>query len=230
MLKTRSFDSEILDNLSLSGNRLHSTLATLERINKHLGNTSSILKSLKSELQSSKSYTIIDLGCGGGDVLRAIGKWSTENNLQLNLIGIDGNQNTLDYAKNIKLDSIHISYRMANIFDPNFNLPSCDILISSHFMYHFTDDDLVRFINLHKSQIKRKIIFSELKRSALSYLLFTTLSRLLLYPKMIRKDGQLAIKRSFRRDELGTIFSKLNDIDYSIKSVPMFRWICKINT
>src|SRR5215216_2098182 len=90
----RSADEEIMDDLNCSGEVVHQTLRELETINKLLGGNYVTLDGLAKLLKDKgkdKPISVADLGCGGGDILKLIRKWSTRNNVPLRLVGIDAN-------------------------------------------------------------------------------------------------------------------------------------------
>lgn len=231
MLKERIHVNEILDDFSLKGDPLDKTLDGLSVINTFLGNTSITFKAVKKELV--KGYKtplkIIDLGCGGGDNLRRIAKWCYDNNHKVELKGIDGNAHILDYARR-KNNAFNIAYEQADILDKSFELEPCDILISSHFIYHFTDNDLCDFLSKAKKNVTKKIVFSELSRSPLAYVLFKYLGWLMPFNQIVKKDGLKAIQRSFKRKELHDICTKSKIITYSIQWKWAFRYLISINT
>ncbi|WP_313791208.1 methyltransferase [Lacinutrix neustonica] len=102
--KYRSEQEEIMDNLDYKGHILHDALNKLAKINQWLGGNKVTLNGLKKVLknQSKKEpITIVDLGCGGGDILREVSKYGKQKGYKLNLIGIDANPNTVNYAETI---------------------------------------------------------------------------------------------------------------------------------
>ena len=230
MLDQRSLEKEQMDNLELSGKELHDTLSGLTVINRFLGNTNATLKAVQTEIKASKEpLTIIDLGCGGGDNLLSIAKWCDQKGFEINLIGIDGNQNILDYATQQNTSSLDIKYKKADILADDFVLPICDLLISSHFMYHFSDQQLINFLINCKASIRRKIIFSELSRSSTAYSLFKIGAPFMPFSKMVKEDGLRAIRRSFRRAELEHIFYKAELPHFNIEWKWAFRYLISVS-
>jgi 2-polyprenyl-3-methyl-5-hydroxy-6-metoxy-1,4-benzoquinol methylase len=231
MLNTRSSENEQLDNLDLSGDELTRALDGLSTINKYLGNTSVTFQAVKRELlKSDKSLKIIDLGCGAGDNLRAIENWCHKTKRPVELLGIDGNAHSLEYAQKQNKAGSAISFLLADILDPDFVLPNCDILISSHFMYHFSDDAIVAFLKKSKENISHKIIFSELQRSSLAYILFNATSVFLPFSKIVKEDGLIALRRAFAKKELISIVERAGFADYEIKGKWAFRFLVTVSS
>ena len=129
MLRNRSHHSERLDNLDLEGESLTKTLDGLTVINSFFGNKSQTLKSIQELAKKNQIESIVDLGCGGGDNLRVISKWFQSEKRAIKLIGIDGNQNSLDYAK--EKGDFSIEYIQADILSSEFQIPTSDVLILS---------------------------------------------------------------------------------------------------
>jgi 2-polyprenyl-3-methyl-5-hydroxy-6-metoxy-1,4-benzoquinol methylase len=215
-----------MDNLHLAGDELHQTLDGLSVINRYLGNTNASLQAVKKEiLQAKVPLKIIDLGCGGGDNLRAIAAWAAQQGYPVTLTGIDGNANTLEYARAKNTSLIQVRYLQADILNPSFSFPACDILMSSHFMYHFSDEALIGFLRKAKERGTGKILFSELQRSTLAYLLFKIGTPFLPFSRMVKQDGLQAIRRSFTRKELISIFQRAEIKAYRIQWKWAFRWM-----
>ena len=230
MLEFRSNEQEQMDNLELSGDVLRQTLDGLSTINKYLGNTNITLKAVKMALMNSSSIlSIIDLGCGGGDNLRTIATWAHQNKIQVKLTGIDGNKNIVEYGSAQNNDAIHIDFIQADILSKEFTLPVCDILISSHFIYHFSDEELVSFLVKSKERVGIKMIFSELQRSMFAYSLFRLGGKFLPFSKMVKKDGLKAIKRSYKRRELEHLFKLAGIAKYSIRWKWAFRYLVEVS-
>ena len=73
----RSTEEELMDDLDSSGEVIYQTLRELEIINKLLGGNQVTINGLTRLLQSLDTkparLKIVDLGCGGGDMLVRIG-------------------------------------------------------------------------------------------------------------------------------------------------------------
>lgn len=223
-MRTRSDKKEQLDNLSLHGEPLHKALKSLGWINKWFGNHRSTVKSiLNVYYKEQKPLKIIDLGCGGGDLIFAIAKALRKKDIRFSIIGIDGNKSSLQYAGEKCAGFGEITFQQEDILSPVFTPAACDILITSHFIYHFRETELVRFINNKLTNVSTAFICSELERSRFALFLFKVTSFLLPISKLAKQDGQLAIKRSLTKKEWLSLLLQTNIENFRLRRVPLFR-------
>ncbi|MEL6675957.1 MAG: methyltransferase domain-containing protein [Bacteroidota bacterium] len=223
----RKLEAEQLDNLQLQGKVLKDTLSELAWINRSLGahrSTKLALQSLKADWAGSR-WTLVDLGCGGGDTLIAMGKWIQENGLQADLIGIDGNPHSLAFAQAQASQAglENIEWRQADIFEPTFRLPACHVVMANHFLYHFPDEELVDFLTRQGPQAKKAWLIGELSPNFLAGLGFNLMARAMGWSAMTRQDGLLAIKRALRKKEWQQLLSSLPGINVRLHSRWAFR-------
>ena len=146
------------------------------------------------------------------------------------ITGIDGNANALVYAQKKCRGFREIDFLLEDILDKEFSIQPCDILISSHFMYHFSEDKLINFLKNNLSSISTAFIISELKRNSFAMRLFRFSSLLLPISKLAKKDDVLAIKRSFTKKEGLLIMQQAGIGTYRIQCVPLFRILLTIFT
>lgn len=230
-LKQRSKEKEQLDDLTLSGPELVQCLKQLAIINRFLGNKNAIIYAIKKLTLKdwSKTHRIIDLGCGGGDMLIEIEKQFKKNQLNYLLTGIDGNPHAIDFAREKAGKNSQIEFLCQDIMHPDFQLQACDILLSSHFIYHFEESQLIHFLRKHKENIHQHILFSELRRNGLAYILFRIFSRLLGFNRMIREDGALAIKRAYTKNEIQDLLKRSGISDFRVENKWLFRMLIYLN-
>ncbi|MBL7703143.1 MAG: methyltransferase domain-containing protein [Ferruginibacter sp.] len=228
-MKIRSLKKEKLDDLSLHGAILYKALQSLAWINKWFGNHRSVIKTVNDICKNeSRPVRITDLGCGGGDLAIALAKSLQKRKIQFSITGIDGNNNTLLYAQKKCSSFSEISFIQADILNPGFRVLSCDILMSSHFMYHFTEDTLAAFIINNSPAVSGAFVFSELNRNRLALYLFKFSSFFLPLSKLAKEDGLLAIKRSFTKNEWQVILNKAKKDRYHLRHAFLFRLLVTV--
>ncbi len=231
-LRIRAHENEELDNLSLSGKPLHSALNSLQWVNSFFGNHRQLANAIihyYTNVNISKTLRIVDIGCGGGDSIYYLYHKLKAKNISSTYIGIDGNAQSIAYAK-AKYHTIKsIQFKTSNIINSKFSVPECDILISSHFIYHYRNEELVAFLKKTKQTSINHIIFSELERSKISYWLFKVFNRIFPISNIAKRDGLLAIKRSFTKPELENIIQKSGITNYKIHKKKWFRMLTTID-
>lgn len=229
-LTKRFTGKEQLDNLDLKGKDLHQTLKGLQTINQWFGNVSTVKSALWKAIQQRQlqTITLVDIGCGGGDLLRALAAFLDKKQINYTMIGIDGNPNAIQYAEQASKTYSTLHFQTADILAPDFQLPQCDILISSHFMYHFEDEPLVAFLQRQRRFVRYFILISELQRNPIAYWLFRLFVPLVGFHPMIAQDGATAIRRAFTRAELKNIIQKANFNQFKMEWKWAFRFIISI--
>lgn len=216
-----------MDDFSLQGEELKAALDQIARINQLLGGNNLTLHGIKILLKHadiSKTITVADIGCGNGDMLRMLAKFGRKNNLDLKLIGIDANDFTINYAKNLSAEYSNIEYKCVDIFSENFKSLKYDIALCTLTLHHFTNEEILNIITTFNKNAETGIIINDLHRSKMSYRLFELICFLFNLKKMSREDGLVSILRGFKKNELEEFSKKLNLKNYSINWKWAFRY------
>ena len=228
--KYRTREVELMDDFTMTGKLLANTLDQLANINKWLGGNSITLSGLKKLLKNeskSRPITIIDLGCGNGDMLRKVADYGKKQGYDFKLIGIDANEYTVNYANKLSQDYKEISYLQQDVFSNQFKNLNYDIVLSTLFLHHFSEEEIVTLLSLVLKKSTIGIIVNDLHRHAMAYYLFELLC-LTIKNQMIKKDGLISILRGFKRVDLERISKKLNvDIYIKWKWAFRYQWIIR---
>jgi SAM-dependent methyltransferase len=226
MFKNRAKATELLDDLTLSGEALRRNLEELERINHWLGGYQVVTDALARLplADAPQPLTLADLGCGGGDTLRVIARWARKRKLPLNLFGVDANAFMVAYAaaKCRDFSNIHISQE--NIFSPGFQSRQFDVIVCSLFCHHFTDQQLRDLFRQLQGQARVGLIINDLHRHPLAYYGIKTLTRLLPCSHLVRHDAPLSVLRAFSRTDLEKLLQQAGLQAYTLRWAWAFRW------
>ncbi|WP_323787523.1 methyltransferase domain-containing protein [Psychroserpens sp.] len=228
--KYRSEQEEIMDDLDYNGPILYDALDTLAKINQWLGGNIVTIKGLKKALknhQKNEAITIIDLGCGGGDILREVSRFGRRYGYNFQLIGIDANQHTVDYATTLSEAYNNIEFKAIDIFSEEFKGLHYDLVLTTLFLHHFKNDELVSFLKPVLKKAKLGLVANDLHRHKLAYYLFKLLCTTI-KNKTIVEDGLTSVLRGFKRQELENISQQLNtNFQIQWKWAFRFQWILK---
>ncbi len=223
--KYRSHMAEIMDDFSIGGLELNKTLITLGRINRWLGGTRVTLNGIKKILNGhpkEQEITILDLGCGGGDILRDVAEFGKKKGYSFKIIGVDANESTLEYAKELTHSFQNISFLHCDIFSDEFNRLEYDLVLTSLFLHHFDDKQLEKLIKGILGKASIGIVVNDLHRHIIAYFLFRLLC-LFTTNDMVKEDGLISILKGFKRDELIRISENIGAV-YSVKWKWAFRY------
>ena len=219
-----------MDDFSINGELLRDTLDKLAAINRWLGGnkvTIGGLKKLLAKTSKEMPLTIVDLGCGGGDILRDVANFGRKNGLDFNLIGIDANEYAIVYARELSSDYPEISYRHINIFSEEFKALEYDVILTTLFLHHFNQEQLVNILANLLKKASLGIVVNDLHRNAAAYYLFRLLCTVI-PNKMVKEDGLTSVLKGFKRKELAAL-SSLIQVKPNIKWQWAFRYQWIIN-
>jgi len=219
--KKRTDKEELMDDFSIGGDLLRDTLDKLENINRWLGGNLVTVNGLKAMLLNhtkEEEITIVDIGCGHGDILRDVAKFGRKNKYNFKLIGIDANPTAIYYANELSIDFPELSFETQDIFSEEFKNRKFDVVLSTLFLHHFKEPELVSFLKNTLKQTKIGIVVNDLHRNKLAYYLFMLLS-IFISNKMIIEDGLTSVLRGFKRKDLKEMSEKIN-----AKPVISWKW------
>ena len=177
--KFRSNQLEIMDDLELQGESMKVLLDDLKVVNKWLGGnmiTFDGMEQLLSKFDKNKSLTLLDVGCGDGEMLRQCAQWASKRALKLNVIGIDANRHILDEAIKRTSDSTQSSFKVMNILSEKENLPKFDIALCTLFIHHLSETEIVQLLKRLSSEAKVGVVINDLHRSRWAFWLFRIFS------------------------------------------------------
>lgn len=204
----RATEEEIMDDLSLQGEELDKTLANLGVVNRWLGSHLSVRSSVRrglsflSQAEKEQPLRLIDVGCGGGDSLRMLAKWSDSQDIDLQLTGLDANPHIISWAKKESAHLPAIDFLQGNVLEDEINWEDYDLVLCGLFLHHFSEEEHLYLLEKWRAAGIKLILVYDLQRSWLPYLLFQLTSRLLRFTPMARADGALSVRRGFHRREL----------------------------
>ena len=227
--KQRTEEEEIMDDFSLEGEELRDALDKIASINQFLGGNKLTLQGVNKLLHSKDEITIVDVGCGNGDMLRALADFGTKNNYNFKLIGIDANAFTIDYAIKLSQEYPNISYKCEDVFSEPFSQLNYDIVLCTLTLHHFKNNQIDYLLQLFQKQARIGIVINDLHRNIIAYRAFQLICFFFRLNRMSREDGLISILRGFKKQELIN-FSERNQFkNYTIhwKWAFRYQWIIK---
>ncbi len=215
-----------MDDLECSGEVLEQTLRELKTINRWLGGNQVTTLGLDQVVKNfpQPAYSICDVGCGGGDMLRIIHDWAKKRMHKVRLTGLDANPNIIELAKNRLGDLSEIQWEVQNVFSEEFRKSKTDILTCTLFTHHFTDEELVSLLKSFQQKANLGIVINDLHRNPIAYYSIRFLTSLFSKSPMVRNDGPISVLRAFSRKDWEKILSDAGISKYQLSWHWAFRW------
>lgn len=223
MFKQRSYEKEFLDKPDIQKDLLFQNLKELDIINKYLGGYAISIKGLKKVMtDKSKIYKVFDIGCGGGDSLKSIAKWTHDKQYKIHLAGIDLKNDCIDYAQNNCKEFPEISFYCDDFRNVYSKENDIDIVHASLFCHHFTEDEIIGFIKFCSNN-KTVFIINDLERNPVAYYAIKFLTFFFSKSPLVKNDAPLSVWRGFKKKEWHTILHNAGIKNYLIRNCLAFR-------
>lgn len=231
-LQYRNTESELMDNPKVTIDMLRLVFKDINRSNRCLGGNAITLANVCKLMKEypRKQYTIADIGCGDGEILRQIAGYFRNTKMEVVLIGLDLNENALTIARELSVDFPEITFLKQDILALKPQEFSCDILLCTLTMHHFSNEQIPLFLSKFIKLAKIGIVINDLQRSALAYYLFKGFSAIFIKTKIAKHDGLISIKSGFKKKDLITFSKDLTHATHTINWKWAFRYVWVIQT
>jgi 2-polyprenyl-3-methyl-5-hydroxy-6-metoxy-1,4-benzoquinol methylase len=223
-LRQRSYQKELMDRDDIPFEAMAQTLKELNIVNTRLGGHAITISGVQQLLQDQKQpITVCEIGCGGGDNLFAISRYCKKNNIAVNFIGIDMNPECIAFAKQ-KYSRLPCRWICSDYALVHFETEKPDIIFSSLFCHHFTNEQLVPMLSWLKQNSRRGFFINDLQRHWLAYYLIKYITKFF-SKSLVKNDACISVARSFRKKDWQQLFKEAGIEKYSIKWRWAFRWL-----
>ena len=201
--RRRSDRTEWLDEADLHPDELAAVLRDLARFNGGMFGHRPILAWLERAVNAAgreRPLTVLDVGCGYGDLLRAIRKRARRRGWDMRLIGLDVSRESIRVAESVTVPGDAIDYRTGNVFEFVPTAP-VDFVVSSLLAHHLTDAMIVDFLRWMESTARRGWLLCDLQRHRLSYEFIGFAGKLTRLHRAVIHDGRISVARALTRAE-----------------------------
>ena len=219
LLRRRSEQAEIIDDPALPEGEFAAALDDLSRVNFWLRGHAPTLAFLRERTKGLARFTLLDVGAGQGDLLRAIERWARRSGIEARLTGIDLASGGALASGRAGTDAAYI---VGDVFDHRPAKPY-DFIVSSLFTHHLADAEIVRFIRWMQAHAQLGWHINDLHRHPLALAGYSALSAVMRWHPIVRHDGRISVRRAFARRDLQTYLDAAG-VTGRIEWHPLFRW------
>jgi SAM-dependent methyltransferase len=221
----RSYKKELLDRDDIPFEDIKRNMQELDFINKCLGGHQITIKGLKTLIsgESNTRLVVAEIGCGGGDNLRVLKHYCEQKKIQALFIGIDINPYCIEFAKSRK-ENEGIQFIASDYIKVKFeNKP--DIIFTSLFCHHFTDDELKKQFQWMRTNSAIGFFINDLHRHLLAYYSIKLLAALFSKSYLVKNDAPLSVLRGFKKREIKMLNAASSIAEFNLKWQWAFRWL-----
>ena len=178
--------------------------------------------------RGTRSLHVCEIGCGGGDNLKAVAEWAHREGIEVRLTGIDIKETCIGFAKGrndlgANATWICSDYRHAQ---PE-GLP--DVVFCSLFCHHFDEPSIVGIMDWMHAHSRLGYFINDLQRDRMAYAGIRVLTGLFSRSRLVRHDAPLSVRRGFSRSDLEALVETASasqpDTRFGIRSGWAFRWL-----
>ena len=220
----RSYEKELLDKNDIPFDDIERNMRELDFINTWLGGHGISIMGLRRLLEGRQRLAICEIGCGGGDNLRVINRYCRRRQVEVRVTGIDYNAHCIRVAgekwKESNAEWIHSDYR-----NVSFENGKPDIIFSSLFCHHFTDEELVEQLRWMEANAGVGWFINDLQRHPVAWYAIRRLTGWWSRSYLVKNDAPLSVLRGFSRGEWEELLRKAGIAHYSLQWKWAFRWL-----
>ncbi|MCF7818965.1 MAG: methyltransferase domain-containing protein [Kiritimatiellales bacterium] len=202
----RAAMDELMDAPDCDETRLLRTVRQFASINRQVARYRTILKRwVLDDMQDdpAREYHLVDMGAGGCDIDVWLLQAARRRGLKLRITACDMDARTITYARSVYGQTPGLSIRKTDLLVDAFDEP-VDYVFANHFLHHLTGEEILRLLRLWQPRVRRRMVFSDLLRSPVSYMGFSALS-LFYRDSFARTDGLISIRKGFLPRELAAM-------------------------
>ena len=197
---------ERMDDPTCNPQKLHNTYAQFPMVNGLVAGWRRVyVQRLRPHL-SGQPATLLDIGCGGGDVARRLAQWAQQDGLKLHITAIDPDERALAYARSLP-HTPTLSLKQAHSADLVAAGEQFDVVVSPTTCCTtlMTSEVNCPVLGLSTACQKVGLVHNDIRRSDLAYAGYTLDSSFFFITLLSPRTGLLSIRRSFLPEELAEI-------------------------
>jgi 2-polyprenyl-3-methyl-5-hydroxy-6-metoxy-1,4-benzoquinol methylase len=192
---------ELMDDPGCDPERLERTYHQFTAVNRLVSGWRRLYRRrIRPRLDARRPTTLLDIGFGGGDIVRALAGWAARDGLLLRATAIDPDERALRHVR--RLPDAGVRFEQASSADLVARGDTYDLVVSNHLLHHLDAGELAALLTDSLTLSRGLVIHNDLARGRAGYGLYAAATRPFAGGSFVHQDGLLSIRRSYRRAEL----------------------------
>jgi 2-polyprenyl-3-methyl-5-hydroxy-6-metoxy-1,4-benzoquinol methylase len=154
----------------------------------------------------SEPLHILDVGSGGGDLLRRVAVWAQQRGMEVQLTGIDLNPFAARAAKEATKTELGITWVTGDALAYRPEKP-VDVVVSSLMAHHLEDEEVLALLRWMEGTARVGWFVNDLERSERTAGMFGWMARVARWHRFVLHDGPVSFLRAFRQEDWTRLLS-----------------------
>lgn len=230
-LTRRDLQPELLDQPGVPEDVHRRALKGLERVNLICGTSAIAWKAIEplARRNDSRPLEVLDIACGGGDVLLDLGRRAARAGASVSLTGYDMSETAINYARESASSkhaqsSVVVDFQVCDIFE-NFPPQRFDVVMCSLFLHHLDEEHAVRLLRIMSAAARRLVLVNDLIRSDWGYAAAQIVLRLISRNRIVLADGPQSVAGAFQLQEVRRLLQLAEISDAMMRKIWPFRFL-----
>lgn len=190
--------AELMDDPAVDAGELAGNFDDIERANRHFGGVAPVARAVFSR----GAQSVLDVGCGSGDIGRALVREAERRHRKLHVVGLDRSDAVLAIARARTPEAAGLQFVRGDATALPFADGSFDIATCNLALHHFEVDKAAVVLRELRRVSRLTPLVCDLERSRLGYVAALLFARLLAKNRLTKYDGPLSVRRAYTKREL----------------------------
>lgn len=200
--------TELMDDPACDPARLASTYRRFGVVNRLISGWGTVWRRELAPVLAGlgRPARVLDLGCGGGDLVARLAALARRDGLDVDLVGADPDGRAMEVATQRTVPGARfVRAGSADLLSAGERF---DVVVSNHVLHHLTPDELAVFARESRALASVRVLHGDIARGRLAYGLYAAGITPLAPGTFLRTDGLRSIRRSYRAPELTAVLGE----------------------
>jgi ubiquinone/menaquinone biosynthesis C-methylase UbiE len=184
---------ELMDDAGVDAHDLAANFGEIEQANRHFGGVGPVVR----ELLARDARTVLDVGCGSGDVVRGLIRAVRERGVTVEVTASDYSDAVLAIARGRTSEAEPIRFERADAralpyADGAFDVATCNLAL-----HHFEPPEAIAVLRELRRVSRLTPLVCDLVRSRLAYTAALAFAHLIARNRLTKHDAPLSVRRAY---------------------------------
>ena len=217
----RSDERELLDGDAYSIAELRGNFRDIERANRWFGGVAPV----RAFVRDIGARSVLDVGCGSGDICRALVRDAERRGHGLRVVGLDRSDDVLGVARTRGSTDARVTFVRGDGEALPFDRGAFDVVTCSLTLHHCSPDVAVRLLREMRRVAGRSPFVCDLRRSWGAFGAAATFALLCSRNRLTRHDAPLSAKRAYTPAEAVHLARRAGWARAVVRASPLFRFV-----